>query len=74
VIRSPKVQLTSRRTIVCNSDKWHNLGIFEAGISTVSEMAKLEIIKPTIGVLTSIGSSHDEGFESEQKIKENCFF
>jgi alanine racemase len=53
----------------------HNLG-FEAGISTVSEMAKLEyIIKPTIGVLTSIGSSHDEGFEStEQKIKENCFF
>jgi alanine racemase len=48
------------------------LGIFEAGISTVAEMANLEqIIKPTIGVLTSIGSSHDEGFSSlEQKIRE----
>ncbi|MBK0379070.1 bifunctional UDP-N-acetylmuramoyl-tripeptide:D-alanyl-D-alanine ligase/alanine racemase [Mucilaginibacter segetis] len=50
----------------------HNLGIFEAGISTVNEMEKLEtIIKPTIGVLTHIGTAHDEGFESaEQKIRE----
>jgi alanine racemase len=46
-------------------------GYFEAGISTVAEMANLEqIIKPTIGVLTSIGSSHDEGFSSlEQKLE-----
>jgi alanine racemase len=45
----------------------HNLG-FEAGISTVSEMAKLEyIIKPTIGVLTSIGSSHDEGLKAQSR-------
>jgi alanine racemase len=38
----------------------------------VNEMEKLEaIIKPTIGILTNIGSSHDEGFSNlEQKIKE----
>jgi len=50
----------------------NDLGIFEAGISTVDEMDRLEaIIKPTVGVLTHIGSPHDEGFESrEQKVTE----
>ncbi len=46
----------------------HDLGIFEAGISTVNEMANLQkIIKPTIGVLTHIGSAHDEGFASRRE-------
>lgn len=50
----------------------HNLGIFEAGISTVHEMEYLQaIIQPTIGILTSIGNAHDDGFENEeQKIRE----
>ncbi|TWJ00765.1 UDP-N-acetylmuramoyl-tripeptide--D-alanyl-D-alanine ligase [Mucilaginibacter frigoritolerans] len=50
----------------------NNLGIFEAGISTTSEMNKLEaMIKPSIGVLTHIGPAHDEGFESRnQKVIE----
>lgn len=50
----------------------HNLGIFEAGVSTSGEMEKLEaIIQPTIGVLTHMGTAHDEGFESpEAKLKE----
>ncbi|WP_295801538.1 bifunctional UDP-N-acetylmuramoyl-tripeptide:D-alanyl-D-alanine ligase/alanine racemase [Mucilaginibacter sp.] len=50
----------------------NDLGIFEAGISTVDEMDKLEaIIKPTIGVLTHIGPAHDEGFEDRsQKVTE----
>lgn len=50
----------------------HTLGIFEAGISQPLEMVNLnKIIKPTIGVMTSIGSAHDEGFEnSNQKIQE----
>jgi alanine racemase len=50
----------------------HNLGIFEAGISTTGEMDKLEaVIQPTIGVLTHIGTAHDEGFESpEEKLSE----
>ncbi len=50
----------------------HNLGIFEAGISAPGEMQRLrEMIQPTIGVLTSLGSAHDEGFENtEQKLRE----
>jgi alanine racemase len=44
------------------------LGIFEAGISTVGEMRKLqEIIRPTIGILTNIGDAHDSGFESKKQ-------
>jgi Alr-MurF fusion protein len=50
----------------------HNFGIFEAGISEVGEMQLLrEIIKPTIGVFTSLGTAHDEGFKnSSEKLKE----
>lgn len=50
----------------------YNLGIFEAGISTVGEMQNLErVIQPSIGILTNIASAHDEGFESrEQKLEE----
>lgn len=41
------------------------LGIFEAGISEPGEMARLEaIIRPTIGVITYIGSEHGENFAS----------
>ena len=48
------------------------LAIFEAGISKVGEMEKLEkIIRPTIGVLTYIGEEHGENFSSlEQKREE----
>ncbi len=50
----------------------HNFGVFEAGISTRGEMTRLEkIIKPDIGILTNIGSAHDEGFHSRtEKLKE----
>ncbi len=74
IIRSPKSynsQVGVPLSVIAINEK-HNLGIFEAGISTVNEMVKLEkIIKPNIGVLTSIGSAHDEGFENlVQKIDE----
>ncbi|MWB95826.1 bifunctional UDP-N-acetylmuramoyl-tripeptide:D-alanyl-D-alanine ligase/alanine racemase [Flavobacterium sp. GA093] len=74
IIRSPKSynsQVGVPLSIVAINEK-HNLGIFEAGISTVNEMDNLEkIIKPTIGVLTNIGSAHDEGFLNlVQKIDE----
>lgn len=48
------------------------LGIFEAGISEVGEMEKLEkIIKPTIGIITNIGSAHQANFKSiEEKVEE----
>jgi alanine racemase len=50
----------------------HQIGIFEAGISTIHEMSALEkVIKPTIGIFTTIGSAHDEGFKDRsEKIKE----
>jgi alanine racemase len=50
----------------------NNLGIFEAGISTIDEMDRLEaIIQPSIGVLTHIGPAHDEGFtDRRQKVLE----
>jgi len=45
-----------------------DLGIFEAGISTVNEMERLEaIIKPSIGILTHIGTAHDEGFKDRKE-------
>lgn len=47
------------------------LGIFEAGISRKDEMRHLwRIIRPTIGVLSNIGMSHQENFQS---LQEKCF-
>lgn len=53
-------------------NKHNQLGIFEAGISKPDEMDTLEkVISPTIGILTNIGSAHDEGFKNrEQKLSE----
>jgi alanine racemase len=50
----------------------NELGIFEAGISQPGEMDRLEaIIKPSIGVLTHLGTAHDEGFsDTTEKIHE----
>ncbi|MGI4884959.1 MAG: bifunctional UDP-N-acetylmuramoyl-tripeptide:D-alanyl-D-alanine ligase/alanine racemase [Janthinobacterium lividum] len=50
----------------------HTLGLFEAGISEVGEMAKLAaIIQPTEGVFTTLGTAHDAGFASEaEKLRE----
>ena len=74
IIRSPKSynsQVGVPLSVISINDR-HNLGIFEAGISKMNEMEKLEaIIKPTIGIITSIGTAHDEGFDDlEKKIKE----
>lgn len=39
------------------------IGIFEAGISTVGEMERLQnVLQPTIGVFTNLGQAHQEGF------------
>jgi alanine racemase len=44
----------------------HTLGIFEAGISERGEMARLaEIIRPTHGIFTTLGTAHNAGFASE---------
>ena len=50
----------------------HTLGVFEAGISEVGEMARLAaIIQPTEGIFTTLGTAHDAGFTSaEEKLGE----
>ena len=46
------------------------VGIFEAGISKPGEMDALrDIIQPTIGVITNIGTAHQENFAS---VDEKC--
>ena len=48
--------------------KESTLGIFEAGISHVHEMAKLQaVIKPTIGIVTNLSSAHQENFSTMQE-------
>ena len=74
IIKNPKSynsQVGVPLSVVAINEQ-HNLGIFEAGISQTNEMDRLQkIINPTIGVLTSIGSAHNEGFVSlEQKLQE----
>ncbi|MDR0686959.1 MAG: bifunctional UDP-N-acetylmuramoyl-tripeptide:D-alanyl-D-alanine ligase/alanine racemase [Dysgonamonadaceae bacterium] len=46
----------------------HKLAIFEAGISKPNEMKRLEtVIKPTIGIFTTIGEAHQENFVSQEE-------
>ncbi len=74
IIRSPK-SYNSQIGVplsVWEMKNEYTLGIFEAGISQGGEMAILEkIIQPDIGILTNIGTAHDEGFSNgEEKIVE----
>lgn len=57
---------------VWQMDAEDKLAVFEAGISEVGEMRHLQsIIRPTIGLITNIGSAHSENFESiAQKVAE----
>ena len=74
IVRSPK-SYNSQIGVplsVWEMESYHTLGIFEAGISLPNEMEHLhEVIAPTHGIFTNIGTAHDEGFLSkQQKIKE----
>jgi Alr-MurF fusion protein len=74
IVKSPK-SYNSQLGVplsVWQTNSKHTLGIFEAGISTVNEMERLQsIIDPTIGIFTNLGSAHEKGFDSlEQKIQE----
>ncbi len=51
-------------------NKQSQIGLIEAGISQKGEMESLQrIIKPTIGIITYIGSAHQENFSS---LEEKC--
>jgi alanine racemase len=46
----------------------HQMALIEAGISQQGEMLPLwEMIRPSLTVLTGLGSAHDDGFESMQE-------
>ncbi len=68
IIRSPR-SYNSQIGVplsVWEMEEKHQLAIFEAGISQKGEMGALaNIIQPTIGILTSLGTAHQEGFENE---------
>lgn len=51
---------------------YHQVAILEAGVSRSGEMKNLEsMIKPDLGIFTTIGSAHEEGFTSlREKIRE----
>jgi alanine racemase len=70
IVRSPK-SYNSQIGVplsVWNITADNNMGIFEAGISTVGEMDQLQaIINPDTGVLTHIGSAHDQGFKDRRE-------
>ena len=72
VTRSPKSynsQIGVPLSIWLLSDQTQ-VGLFEAGISEPGEMDALhDIIQPTIGVLTSLGTAHQENFRS---LEEKC--
>ncbi len=67
VVKSPK-SYNSQLGVplsVWETGPQYDMAVFEAGISRMGEMARLqEIIQPTHGILTNIGTAHEEGFES----------
>jgi alanine racemase len=71
IVRSPK-SYNSQIGVplsVWNTEQVHTLALFEAGISMPGEMDALgEIIAPTIGIFTSIGSAHSENFLSKRQL------
>lgn len=73
-IRSPKSynsQIGVAHTLLTLEDRY-DLALVEAGISQKNEMDTLsEMIAPTLGIFTNIGTAHGENFRNEQeKIEE----
>ncbi|WP_157630085.1 bifunctional UDP-N-acetylmuramoyl-tripeptide:D-alanyl-D-alanine ligase/alanine racemase [Thermonema rossianum] len=65
IVRSPK-SFNSQIGVplsVWQMQPYHQLALFEAGISQSGEMERLAaVIRPTIGILTNLGAAHDRGF------------
>lgn len=70
IVRSPRSynSQTGVPLSVWQLNEKTELALFEAGISRVDEMQRLEeIIHPTIGLITNIGDAHQEGFATIQQ-------
>lgn len=76
IVRSPRSynSQTGVPLSVWNMNDTHTLAIFEAGISFRGEMEKLEyVIQPSLGVFTTIGDAHSEGFMNvKEKVQEKA--
>ena len=71
IVRSPRSynSQTGVPLSVRQLNEQTELGIFEAGISLPDEMQRLEsIIRPTIGIFTTIGDAHRENFISQEEM------
>ncbi len=68
IVKSPKSynsQIGMALSLLAIED-YHQIGIFEAGISQKGEMINhLNMLQPDIGLITNIGQAHSEGFSSE---------
>jgi alanine racemase len=70
IVRSPRSynSQTGVPLSVWQLNEQTELGIFEAGISLPGEMQRLEtIIRPTVGIFTTIGDAHQENFVSQEE-------
>lgn len=70
IVRSPK-SFNSQLGVplsILQMEESNNLAIFEAGISKMGEMQRLEeMIRPTHGIFTTITNAHSENFSSEEE-------
>jgi len=76
VVKSPKSynsQIGVPLSVLQMNDD-HEVAIFEAGISEVNEMNRLQkIIQPNIGIFTNLGDAHSSGFtDKKQKFEEKA--
>jgi len=74
IVKSPKSYNSQLGVAlsVWQINEMNNLGVFEAGISTVNEMHHLKkMLNPKFGIFTNIGTAHSKGFVSDnEKINE----
>lgn len=72
VVKSPK-SYNSQIGVALSLLELHKdaqIALIEAGISKPGEMTRLaEMIQPTVGVFTSLGTAHLTNFESKQELK-----
>ncbi len=70
IVKSPKSynsQIGMALSILAIED-YHEIGLFEAGISQKGEMINhLNMLQPDVGLITNIGAAHSEGFDSDKE-------
>ena len=61
-------QLGVALSVLHDRDRDTRVHLFEAGVSKSGEMAALQrMIRPDVGLLTNVGSAHDDGFGSREE-------